>query len=73
LNGVFWLENFLWEFSINNSPKANFGSFALILKFFRGAASFELRITKIGHAVRKLFDSTFKLEIPIPDLKRGGL
>jgi hypothetical protein len=29
-------------------------------------------MTKIGPAVQKLFDSTFKLEIPIPGLKMRG-
>jgi hypothetical protein len=36
------------------------------------AASSELHMTKIGQAVLKLFDSTFKLEIHNPS-KRGGL
>jgi hypothetical protein len=32
----------------------------------RRAAYFELQMTKIDRAVMKLFDSIFKLEVPIP-------
>jgi hypothetical protein len=70
-NGLFWLENSLWGSFCNNSQKANFGSVVPTANSFREAASFELQMTKIGQAFLKLFDSTFKLEIPILALKWG--
>jgi hypothetical protein len=71
------MECFGWETSFgefNNSPKKQTSVFCpLGPNFFRGAALFELWMTKIGRAVQKLFDSTFKLEIPIPTPNEGVL
>jgi hypothetical protein len=65
------MEYFGWEtpfgeFVINNSQNFKFLIRPLKPNSIRGAASFELLMTKIGPAVLKLFDSTFMLEIPIP-------
>jgi hypothetical protein len=74
----------LWKWSIlavklpfgevsTNSPKTQVVTVQpLQPNSFRGAASFELRVTKIGWADLKLFDSIFKLEILIPTPKSGG-
>jgi hypothetical protein len=55
-------------------PKSKLQLFGLLRpNFFWGAASFELWMTKIGWAVHKFFDSTFKLQIPILAPKWGFL
>jgi hypothetical protein len=51
----------LGEFFINNSPEIKFQHFGLTAEFLCRAASFELRMTKIGPAILKLFNSTFSL------------
>jgi hypothetical protein len=56
-----------------NSLKAHFSISALEPNFFRGDASFELHMTRIGSAYLKLLDAAFKLEIFIPVPKREVL
>jgi hypothetical protein len=66
----FGWESLFGELFNNKLPKtSNLRLFPLDRTFICVAASFELRITKIGQVILKLFDSTLKLEIPIPTLK----
>jgi hypothetical protein len=44
-----------------------------MVKFLLGDALFELQTAVIGRAIVKLFDSTFKLEIPFPPKNEGVL
>jgi hypothetical protein len=67
------LVNSFGEIFIINSPKGKFlVAWSLQPIIFRVAASFELEMTEIGGAVLKLFDSIFKLKMPIPSPKRGS-